>query len=300
MTGDLLTTKELAQALGIGVSTVKRWMDKSILTGIKTPGGHRRIQESELRRMANSGQFPEINWSLLFQDDCDARNLNSSKIVKELLDSLEQENQRQVSQILKSAHYQGISVATIADEVLRPALSQIGELWYQGKIPIYQEHRNTELILTAVHELSGLIESPLSETAPVCLGTTPEGDPYHLGTLLVSMVLRQEGWKAHNLGPSIPLTSLTQSLKKYKPRMVWLSINHISDPDDFKKEYQTFYKAAKKLNIAVAVGGNALDPSILQDILYSFHGTRMAHLVAYVRSLYKPPDRPRRGRPGKN
>lgn len=40
----LLTTHQVAQLLGAEPSSVIRWYDKGILTGWRTPGGHRRIR----------------------------------------------------------------------------------------------------------------------------------------------------------------------------------------------------------------------------------------------------------------
>ena len=44
----LLTTHQVAQLLGAEPSSVIRWFDKGILTGWRTPGGHRRIRQSSV------------------------------------------------------------------------------------------------------------------------------------------------------------------------------------------------------------------------------------------------------------
>lgn len=49
-----LTTFEVARELGVSVRTVQQWVEKGILVGRKTPGGHRRIDAQELRAFVQS------------------------------------------------------------------------------------------------------------------------------------------------------------------------------------------------------------------------------------------------------
>jgi putative resolvase len=42
---------KVARALGVDPKTVDRWCDAGKIRYIKTPGGHRRIPASELRRL---------------------------------------------------------------------------------------------------------------------------------------------------------------------------------------------------------------------------------------------------------
>ena len=47
----LLTGAEVAKLFRVDPKTVPRWADKGRLTCIRTPGGHRRYRESEVRAM---------------------------------------------------------------------------------------------------------------------------------------------------------------------------------------------------------------------------------------------------------
>ena len=49
---ELLTTREAAVALGISVSTARRWSDEGRLKTTKTSGGHRRFRVADLRGLA--------------------------------------------------------------------------------------------------------------------------------------------------------------------------------------------------------------------------------------------------------
>lgn len=51
-----MTTREAADILGVGPTTVKRWSDEGKLPAIKTAGGHRRYREADVLSMRSRGE----------------------------------------------------------------------------------------------------------------------------------------------------------------------------------------------------------------------------------------------------
>jgi len=49
-----LTASQAARALGVSVSTVRRWSDSGALPGYRTPGGQRRFSREQLDRFVAS------------------------------------------------------------------------------------------------------------------------------------------------------------------------------------------------------------------------------------------------------
>jgi excisionase family DNA binding protein len=47
-----MSTFDAAEILGVSIRTVQQWMEKGILTGWKTPGGHRRLFAAEVYALA--------------------------------------------------------------------------------------------------------------------------------------------------------------------------------------------------------------------------------------------------------
>lgn len=53
-----LTTREVANMMGVDATSVNRWVDQNKISGCRTPGGHRRIHVDEFRRIIREWGWP--------------------------------------------------------------------------------------------------------------------------------------------------------------------------------------------------------------------------------------------------
>lgn len=292
-----VSTAQVAEALGVGVTTVKRWVDQGILPAHKTPGGHRKILLSDVVRVVREGDFPRLDLSRLglppaVQEAPDPKSLSAAMLV-----ALKRGDAEDLRSLLRGAHRSGLAIETLADAVVAPAMRRLGHEWADGRVDVWHEHRGTQLCAAALYEIRATLEGPADDTKPLAIGGGPEGDPYLLANLLAEMALMGLGWEVVNLGPNTPLPSFRAALAQTRPRLLWLSASSLVAPALFLEQYREMYQEASRMGTAVAVGGQALTEEVRAQMPYTTFGDGLTHLVAFAHSLRPGARRPRRGRP---
>ena len=292
------STADVSKALGVSASTIKRWVDSGVLTAHTTAGGHRKIPHGELLRFVRQRNFPLQDLSLLnlgrHPQEKDTHHLSDS-----LSNALLEADVQLMRSVIHGAYAAGMSIEEIGDAVVAPAMHRLGDLWEKGRIDVMHEHRGTLLCVGILHELKSALEATTAKDRPIAVGGSPEGDHTLMGGLLVEMVLIDAGWRVVNLGPHTPLESFRQALRELHPRMIWLSATHFLDRQVFLQEYAEFHEEAHQAGVAIAIGGRGIDKSLRAMMPCTFHGENLTRFAAFARTLYSPPQIPRRGRPVK-
>jgi excisionase family DNA binding protein len=292
-----VSTALVAEALGVGITTIKRWVDQGILPAHKTLGGHRKLLLSDVVRVVRDGDFPRLDLSRLGLHSTGTTSHDARSISAALFGALKHGEGEEVTAILKGAHRSGLAIATIADAVVAPTMRRLGHEWSTGRLDVWQEHRGTQLCAAALYEIRTALQGDAGRRAPLAIGGGPEGDPYVLANLLAEMSLMGLGWKVMNLGPNTPMHSFRSALARTSPRLIWLSASHLVDSPSFLESYRELYQAASRMGTAVAVGGRALTEELRARMPYTTYGDGLTHLAAFARSLFPAARRPRRGRP---
>jgi MerR family transcriptional regulator, light-induced transcriptional regulator len=297
---EYVSTALVARALGVSITTVKRWVDDGILPAQKTVGGHRKLLAADVLRLARDSRFPGADLGLLTGTPGVTAPADTTSLYLELVAALRQGEAARARTLLHGAYQAGLPVETLADEVIAPAMAQLGHDWEVGRIEVFHEHRGTQVCAAALFELKLELEAHAEPDQPRAVGGGPEHDPYFLSSLLAQMVLLDAGWDATNLGPHTPTGSLRRAMTELRPRLVWLSVSHLADPDRFVAEFAEFFREAERAGVAVAVGGRGLTEPVRAALRYTTFGDGLSQLAAFARTLHPRPRRPLRGRPPKS
>lgn len=294
-----VSTAEVSAALGVSVTTVKRWVDEGILPAHKTAGGHRKLLYADVVRLVRDGPLPKADLTRLDGFESQRSSATPAEHSARLTVAARAGDAEAVRSIIHGAYHAGHSIDVIADEVICPALSAIGHEWSTGAIDVMHEHRGSQMIAAAVYELKGVLDRNAERQRPVAVGGAIEADHYVLPSLLAQSALLDNGWEAVNIGPNTPFSSFTKAIREMRPKLVWVSVSNLHDADRFESEYREFYGVACDAGVPVAIGGRALTEELRSRIPYTAYGDRLAHLVAFARTLHVRPRPPKRGRPTK-
>lgn len=287
---DIYTPRQVAAALQVSESSVKRWCDRGEIRTDRTIGGHRRIPLGFLLAFLEETNRRLVDPVAIGLEQQDANStkgfalpLNLLEVREQLEKSLVAGSEAACRRIVCSWFSTQGGLSTLADDLICPVFQSIGEKWKQGSVDIYQERHACEIIVRLIHELRRLMPEP-SGIAPLAMGGTPPGDPYRLGSLLSEMVFREQGWRTANLGSNIPFSSLLSAARKHMPKVFWLSISHVEEEEPFLEEYADFAKRLPK-GIVLLVGGRTLTDRLRPKIIYSSYCDGMKQLVTLAQTL---------------
>ncbi len=280
----LLSPKQVARAIGVSESSLKRWCDQGRIPITRTAGGHRRLPISGVLEFLRSTDQRLVEPELLGLPSTTGQGPRVlDRAVVALTDALLAGNESLCRQIAIDLYLAEHRLSSICDNVIAPAFHRVGEVWHCGDIEIYRERRSCEICERLIHELRSAIP-PQNDTPLVALGATPDGDPYRLPTMLVELVLLENGWNATSLGTSLPFATLRAAVIENRPRLFWLSVTSLCDQEKFLAEYQKFYDDFGS-QVAIVVGGQAITAELRRNMQYAAYCDTTQHLESFVSSL---------------
>lgn len=283
---DLVSPKQVAHAIGVSESSLKRWCDQGLIETVRTAGGHRRLAVSAvLGYLQKSGQrlvSPEVLGLPPLSPGAGQRSI--SKAQTALIEALTQGQDLASRQLVVEAFLAGHPVHAIADELIAPAFHEIGRQWGCGEVAVYQERHACEIMLRVLTDLRRMTESP-STASLKAIGGTLECDHYCLPNQLAELVLRHAGWDAVSLGSNLPAETIVLAIQQHQPQLVWLSVSYFECEDRFISAVEQIRAAALANRSPFVIGGRVMCESLRQKVGEIACCDSMRQLDAYARAL---------------
>lgn len=129
-------------------------------------------------------------------------------------------DERRAESILSQA-FAYYSPEVVCFEMLQKAMAEIGNQWYRGNTTVQQEHFASAL---AVRRLDALLAAtpPPTRGARIVVACAPEDD-HTFSPLLLSLLLRRQGYDVVYLGAKVPATRLESTVTRTRPQLVIFS-----------------------------------------------------------------------------
>ena len=280
---DLLTPKQIARAMNVSESSIKRWCDGGAIATQYTAGGHRKVSIAALLDFARRTKHQVVRPEALGLPSTSGQTDRVvARACEQMTDALVAGEEVRCRQIAVDLYLAGHSVS--CDDVLAAAFKQIGERWSCGDAEVYQERRGCVIATHVLQDLRTIIAPP-ANGAPVAIGGAAEDDQYNLGTSMAELVLRSCDWDARSLGSNLPFDTLAQAIRDHQPKLFWLSCSHVADPDRFIDGYSRLYEEFS-LSTAFVVGGYALTDELRDRMNYAAHCDNMKHFEGFAGTLH--------------
>ncbi|TWT87945.1 helix-turn-helix domain-containing protein [Neorhodopirellula pilleata] len=274
--------KQIADAMQVSESSVKRWCDSGAIPIIKTLGGHRRITLDALQKFLRDHQRPLLRPEVLglpsLAPNRSMKVRGSNHPVSEAFrEALARGEESICRQLLHRVIDEGATRSEAAEQLITDAMHGFGDAWECRELDVYQERRGCDIAMRLIYELRSSLPAP-GYSAPVAIGGAPAGDPYQLPTALVELSLREVGWNATNLGCDLPLDSFVQAAHDYDPQLVWMSVSSVQEPDMFVAAQNRLAESLGE-DVPLLIGGRALCDRLRPRLRYTAHCDSLRHLV---------------------
>ena len=208
-----LTIEQVSQMLGLPVPTIRSWERRHQVPVVnRTPGGHRRYSSEQLdalRRMRDlvaQGLRPVDAAARIKAEAATSPDV----LIEALLQASQEYRPDTIGELLDAAQ-QALGLGRTVDDVLLPALRQIGQRWGSGEADVSHEHMTTNAIRSW---LSGLNQTrpSLRQFGPVVLCCGPRDD-HTLGLEALRALLVERGVDCLLLGARTPVESLARAVR---------------------------------------------------------------------------------------
>lgn len=124
-------------------------------------------------------------------------------------------------------------VERVAEEIIAPALVEVGERWHRGEATVVQEHFATAMLRRRLTAMFHAYEQPL--IGRLAIAGAGASEWHDVGILMVSLALRRNGWRVIYLGQNVPADQLVQEVHRLRPDLVCLSATTSEGASDLAK-----------------------------------------------------------------
>jgi MerR family transcriptional regulator, light-induced transcriptional regulator len=289
-----LTPKDLAAAIGVSESSLRRWIDFGAIQTYRTVGGHRRIPLAEGLRFVRQTGSTVVRPEALGLPSADGVGPSPDDA---LFQALQDGDSARAYAIVMGLFVGGEPIASICDGPIRSAMHRVGELWQHDRRGILQEHRATSICIGLLHQLRQSLVLPAAN-APLAIGGAPEGDTYAIPSLMVSLVLTDLGFREMNFGANTPCDLLADAAQEQDACMVWLSISVDLPKEQLRQQLHRLACRLADCGTLLVIGGRHATDISLNNLGNVVIGSSMRQLVDVAKGVltarrgHRPPNRP--------
>jgi methanogenic corrinoid protein MtbC1 len=217
---------EIARTFPDITHSALRFLEREgLIAAQRTPGGHRMYSAGDIARVLQIRTWQQQHLPLIEIRDLLARQdqmTSSESLMQAFLQQVIAGDLHVASRTIRETAEVGMPLADLFEQVLVPALVEVGNRWATGEILVAQEKEISELVRELVVELSLRHARPL-EGQPSFVAGCVAGEKHELGLRMICGLLRARGCTVHFLGADVDTRFLLQSVELRHPDALLLS-----------------------------------------------------------------------------
>jgi len=195
------------------VSTL-RWVKSQVDQGISISSVVR-----DLNNILNRGEFPDVLPAITPRERS-YQPVPAEKLANDLFHALYTRDESAANEYLKQSNSM-YDLTTVCMDVIGAALVKIGDAWHRGEMRITDEHYASRFLQG---KLLNLLQAyPNRRGAPLILTSCAPEETHEIACLMMSVLLRHNGYRVEYLGPDLPIDDLVDYSRQEKPAMLCMS-----------------------------------------------------------------------------
>jgi methanogenic corrinoid protein MtbC1 len=266
---------EVSRQLGVPMPTLRSWeLRYGIPTTRRHPGKHRSYSPPELHalRLMRDEIARGKRASLAADAVRELLGITGAAVgyVEEILNASQRADPLAVRAQLDEAHHT-MGLGPCLDDVLLPAMQQVGLWWETGRCTVETEHLTTEAARAWLEALNSFAPAP-TRSATIVLACGPT-DLHTIGLEALCVLLRYDGWSCRLLGARTSVPALAAALHATDAKAVVI-VSHLNSGR--ARAVQSLCAAAENDGVQVFYAGNAFTaPRSRRNLPGRFLGTRL-------------------------
>jgi len=193
-------------------------------------------------------------------------------------------NRNGIVKITKEALESGEKPSELLNQVLLPAINQVGEYFDQGKYFLPQLIASAEAMKNSIEALEPLLQTgSAGEEMPVVVIATVEGDIHDIGKNLVALMLKNHGFHVIDLGKDVPQAKILETAREHHAEFIALSALMTTTMQRMRE----IVAAAKQEGITakIIIGGAVITQEYADEIGADGYSKDAADAVKLAKSL---------------
>ncbi|WP_026652211.1 homocysteine S-methyltransferase family protein [Butyrivibrio proteoclasticus] len=194
-------------------------------------------------------------------------------------------SKRTIVRDTKEAVESGIEPKVILNDVLMPAINEVGELFDKGKFFLPQLISGAEAMKLSIGYLEPLLkdDGEVNEELPVIVIATVHGDIHDIGKNLVALMLKNYGFRVIDLGKDVPKEEIIRAAKENDASIIALSALMTTTMKEMKNVVELARK--EELKAKIIIGGAVVTEDYAFEIGADGYSSDAADAVRVVKKI---------------
>ncbi len=184
----------------------------------------------------------------------------------------------------KKAMEEGIPAKSLLDEVLLPAINEVGELFDKGKYFLPQLIASAEAMKASIEYMEPvLLQAKTGEDMPTVVIATVEGDIHDIGKNLVALMLKNYGFHVIDLGKDVPKETIIEAAREHNAQVIALSALMTTTMQQMRHVID--YARERAVDAKIIVGGAVITQEYADEIGADGYSKDAAEAVKLTQKL---------------